>query len=66
MIVRDFKQLREVPVGRVVTFVMQMKVVEVTEGDKNVCGACAFRNNACAKCGKLTRPDGKEVKFIKI
>lgn len=65
MIITDIKQLRKVPIGEVVTLIMELKVVGTSLDRPIPCGGCVFTSNGCDHCNKLNRPDGKEVKFIK-
>lgn len=66
MIITDIKQLREVPIGKVVTLIMELKVVETNLDCQSPCSECVFTSNGCDHCSALNRPDGKEIKFIKI
>lgn len=66
MIITDIKRLREVPIGEVVTLVMEIKVVETSLNYVSPCSGCAFTPPGCDHCNADSRFDGKEVKFLKI
>lgn len=66
MIITDIKQLREVPIGEVVTLNMEIKVVKTSLDCQNPCSGCVFTSNGCDHCSCSHRHDGEEVKFIKI
>lgn len=66
MIITDFKQLREVPAGEIVTLVMQFKVVKADEEDENPCRFCVFEGSICSTCCRQDRPDGESIKYVKI
>lgn len=66
MIITDIKKLREVPVGKVVTLVMQLKVVKAPKDCPNVCEACIFDVSGCCQCAGVSRPDKKNVRFEKV
>ena len=66
MIITDIKQLREVPVGKKATLIMEFQVVKTDMNGLAPCGGCLFSNSACDYCGIHARDDGEEVKFIKI
>lgn len=66
MIITDIEQLRKVPIGKVVTLIMEFKVVETSLDCTSPCGECVFVSHTCNHCSAGDRFDGKEVKFIKI
>ena len=66
MIIKDAEQLRDVPVGTEVLYVQKIKVVETSKKAPFPCNGCVFYWTACQGCEACCRPDGKEVKFIKV
>lgn len=66
MIITDIQQLRKVPVGEVVTLVMQFKVIKADQDCPNICKSCVFDTNGCCQCSMYDRPDEESVKFVKI
>lgn len=66
MIITDIKKLSEVPVGTIVTLVMQFKVVKAPKDCPNVCEACIFDESGCCQCERKCRPDNKSVRFEKV
>lgn len=66
MIITELKQLSNVPIGEVVTLVLQFKVVEADMESPHICESCIFNPHACDFCGPYARPDGKNVEYVKI
>ena len=66
MIIKDIKQLRKVPVGTEVLYVQKIRVVEAKNDESSLCEDCIFAETECPSCRDNERPDGKEVKFVKI
>lgn len=66
MIITDVKKLHEVPVGEVVTLVMQFKVARIPKDCSCVCKECIFDESGCCQCSALSRPDEKSVRFEKV
>lgn len=66
MIVTDIKSLREVPVGEIVTLVMQFRVTKSNEEIETPCKNCVFDDCFCCTCCSVDRTDGESVQFVKI
>lgn len=66
MIITDIKQLRDVPIGTEVEYRQKIKVVETNKRAAFPCEECIFYWTECPACQACDRPDGAEVKFIKI
>lgn len=66
MIITDMQQLREVPVGETAVLVLQFKVTKADLDDVEPCKFCVLDGLVCSCCCSTDRPDGKEVKFIKV
>lgn len=66
MIITDIKQLKYVPIGEVVTLVLQFKVVKTDMDCDYPCEGCKFELPFCNSCNSMDRPDKEEVKFIKV
>ena len=66
MIVKDIKQLQEVPIGTEVLYVQKIRVVDAQHSNFSPCAGCIFCDVDCPSCRRHERLDGKEVKFVKI
>lgn len=66
MIITDIKQLRDVPVGEVVTLVLELALIKTDINGLDPCGDCIFGDSGCNYCRAKERPDREEVKFIKV
>lgn len=66
MIITDFKQLRDVPAGEVVTLMLKLKTEKVDEDGLLHCGKCILGYAGCKYCRSGDRPDRTEVIFEKI
>lgn len=66
MIIKNIEKLREMPVGTEVLYVQKIKVVEAKNDEFSFCKNCIFTETECPSCRNNERPDGKEVKFVKI
>lgn len=66
MIITDIKQLRDIPVGEVVTLVLEIHTVLTDLDRENPCDGCIFEDSGCNYCCARERRDREEVKFVKI
>lgn len=66
MIITDIEQLRDVPVGKVVTLVLQFMPVRTTLNCEDPCEGCILKHSGCIYCIANERPDKEEVKFVKV
>lgn len=66
MIITDIEQLRNVPVGEIVTLVLQFRTEKTTLDCQNPCEGCIFSDSGCIYCIANERPDKTEVKFVKV
>lgn len=66
MIINDFEQLRNVPVGEVATLIVQFMPVRTEIDGYDPCGGCILNGSGCDHCSADERPDKEEVKFVKI
>lgn len=66
MIITDIKQVQGLSVGKTAVLVLQFKVVKADEDVENPCEFCVFEGSVCSTCCPQDRPDGKNIKYIKI
>lgn len=66
MIITNVEQLRNVPVGEVATLVLQFMPVRTTLNCEDPCEGCILQHSGCIYCIAKERPDGAEVKFVKV
>ena len=66
MIINDPNQLKDIPVGTEVTLVQKIKVMKIAPVGCNPCGGCLFLDSKCPACISRDRPDGQEVRYVKI
>lgn len=66
MIISDFKQLREIPVGETAILVLQFKPVRTEIDALDCCDGCILNGPGCDHCSSYERPDKEEVKFVKV
>lgn len=66
MIITDIKQLQDVPVGEIVTLVLQFHVTRANGEDENPCKGCVFDDCFCCTCCSVDRTDNESVQFLKI